>query len=136
MNVTVFALLVPFMFALLGLSVDGGQMLVTQRQIQGVAEGAARAGAEQLDENSARSSPTAPASLDPSLAWQAAADYIAAQPPGLSAGIDTDARQVTVKVTSAAVPVVFLPAIGYWAPIHVRAMAAARPRTGITSAGQ
>ena len=49
MNVTLFVLLVPFMFGLAGLALDGGQMLVTQRQIQGVAEGAARAGAGQID---------------------------------------------------------------------------------------
>jgi Flp pilus assembly protein TadG len=53
-NVTVFALMLPFMLALLGLSVDGGQMLIVQRDIQGIAEGAARAGAEQLDQNAAR----------------------------------------------------------------------------------
>jgi Flp pilus assembly protein TadG len=136
MNVTVFALLVPFTFALLGLSADGGQMLITQRHLQGVAEGAARAGAEQLDQQAARNNPTAPASLDPGLAWNAAADYIAAQPPGLTANINADGGGVNVEVTSGAVPVVFLPAIGYRAPIYVRALAAAQPRTGITSAGQ
>jgi len=68
MNVTLFVLLVPFMFGLAGLALDGGQMLVTQRQIQGVAEGAARAGAEQLDQNATRDNPTAPAPLDPGCA--------------------------------------------------------------------
>ena len=134
MNVTVFVLLLPFMFGLLGLSLDGGQMLVTQRQIQGVAQGAARAGAEQLDIEAARNSPTAPAPLDPNLAWNAAADYIAAQPPGLSATIKADTSQISVEVTSGTVPVVFLPAIGYRTPIHVRATAVAEPRTGIVSA--
>jgi len=134
MNVTVFVLLLPFMFGLLGLSVDGGQMLVTQRHIQGVAEGAARAGAEQLDKDAARNNPTAPAPLDPNLAWNAAANYIAAQPPGLSATINADSAQISVEVTSSAVPVVFLPAIGYKTPIHVRATAVAEPRTGIVSA--
>ncbi len=134
MNVTVFVLLLPFMFGLLGLSVDGGQMLVTQRHIQGVAKGAARAGAEQLDKDAARNNPTAPAPLDPNLAWNAAANYIAAQPPGLSATINADSAQISVEVTSSAVPVVFLPAIGYKTPIHVRATAVAEPRTGIVSA--
>src|SRR5437870_4263657 len=121
MNVTVFVVMLPFMLALLGLSLDGGQMLVTQRDIQGVAEGAARAGAEQLDQNAARNNPTAPAALDPKLTWNAAADYVAAQPPGLSATIDASTTQVRVEVTSGTVPVVFLRAIGYTAPIHVRA---------------
>ena len=134
MNVTVFVLLLPFMFGLLGLSVDGGQMLVTQRHIQGVAEGAARAGAEQLDKDAARNNPTAPAPLDQNLAWNAAADYVAAQPAGLSATINADSAQISVEVTSSAVPVVFLPAIGYKTPIHVRATAVAEPRTGIVSA--
>ena len=134
MNVTVFVLLLPFMFGLLGLSVDGGQMLVTQRHIQGVAEGAARAGAEQLDKDAARNNPTAPAPLDQNLAWNAAADYVAAQPAGISATINADSAQISVEVTSSAVPVVFLPAIGYKTPIHVRATAVAEPRTGIVSA--
>jgi Flp pilus assembly protein TadG len=134
MNVTVFVLLLPFMFGMLGLSIDGGQMLVTQRHIQGVAEGAARAGAEQLDQGAARDNPNAPAPLDPRLAWGAAADYIGAQPPGLSATIDAEPAQVSVEVTSDAVPVVFLPAIGYKTPVHVRATAVAEPRTGVVSA--
>jgi Flp pilus assembly protein TadG len=133
MNVTLFVLLVPFMFGLLGLTLDGGQMLVTQRQIQGVAEGAARAGAEQLDKDAARDNPTDPAPLDRNLAWTAAADYIAAQPPGLSAIINTNPAQVSVEVTSGAVPVMFVRAIGYTAPIRVRAMAVAEPRTGIVN---
>jgi Flp pilus assembly protein TadG len=135
-NVTVFALMLPFMLALLGLSVDGGQMLIVQRDIQGIAEGAARAGAEQLDQSAARNNPTGPAALDPKGAWNSAADYIGAQPPGLSATIDATPNQITVEVTSGAVQVVFLRAIGYSAPIHVRATAVAQPRTGITSAGQ
>ena len=134
MNVTLFVLLVPFMFGLAGLALDGGQMLVTQRQIQGVAEGAARAGAEQLDRDAARDNPTAPAPLDPNLAWTVAADYVAAQPPGLSAIINANPGQVSVEVTSGAVPVLFVRAIGYTAPIHVRAIAVAEPRTGIVSA--
>jgi len=133
MNVTLFVLLVPFMFGLAGLALDGGQMLVTQRHIQGVAEGAARAGAEQLDRDAARDNPTAPAPLDPNLAWTVAADYVAAQPPGLSAIINANPGQVSVEVTSGAVPVMFVRAIGYTAPIHVRALAVAEPRTGIVS---
>lgn len=134
MNVTLFVLLVPFMFGLAGLALDGGQMLVTQRQIQGVAEGAARAGAEQLDRDAARDNPTAPAPLDPNLAWTVAADYVVAQPPGLSAIINANPGQVSVEVTSSAVPVIFVRAIGFTSPIHVRATAIAEPRTGIVSA--
>jgi Flp pilus assembly protein TadG len=134
MNVTLFVLLVPFIFGLAGLALDGGQMLVTQRQIQGVAEGAARAGAEQLDRDAARDNPTAPGALDPDLAWTAAADYVAAQPPGLSAIINANPGQVSVEVTSGAVPVLFVRAIGFTGPIHVRATAIAAPRTGIVSA--
>lgn len=133
MNVTLFVVLLPFMLGLLGLTLDGGQMLITQRRIQGIAEGAARDGAEQLDVDATRANPTAPAPLDPNLARAAAADYIAAQPPGLSATINADAARVSVQVTSGAVPVVFLRAIGITAPIHVRATAVAESRTGIVS---
>jgi Flp pilus assembly protein TadG len=134
MNVTLFVVLLPFMLGLVGLTLDGGQMLVTQRQIQGIAEGAARAGAAQIDADAARTNPGAPAPLDPTLARAAAADYIAAQPPGLSATITADATRVRVQLTSRAVPVVFLRAIGYTTPIHVQAIAVAEPRTGIVGA--
>ena len=67
------------------------------------------------------------------MAWTVAADYVAAQPPGLSAIINANPGQVSVEVTSGAVPVIFVRAIGYTAPIHVRAMAVAEPRTGIVS---
>jgi len=110
------------------------RMIVVPCAVQGVAEGAARAGAEQLDKDAARDNPTAPAPLDPNLAWTAAADYVAAQPPGLSAIINANPGQVSVEVTSGAVPVIFVRAIGFTAPIHVRAIAVAEPRTGIVSA--
>jgi Flp pilus assembly protein TadG len=135
MNVTVFVLLLPFMFGLMGLTLDGGRMLVTQRQIQGVAEGAARAGAEEIDAQGARNDPTVPARLDPNLAWNAAAQYVVAQPSGLGATINASPAQISVQVTSGAVPVVFLPAIGYKTTIHVQATAVAEPRTGIVIAG-
>ena len=53
----------------------------------------------------------------------------------MSAAIDADVAHVSVELTSAAVPVVFLPAVGFKTPIHVKANAVAQPRTGIVSAG-
>ena len=134
MNVTLFVLLVPFMFGLQ----DWHWMVARCSSLNGRSRASPRErrapALSKLDRDAARDNPTAPAALDPNLAWTAAADYIAAQPPGLSAIINANPGQVSVEVTSGAVPVIFVRAIGFTAPIHVRAIAVAEPRTGIVSA--
>src|SRR5207302_7414642 len=77
---TLFAVvLLPVLLGLTGLVADGGEVLVARRQVQGLAESAAHAGAAQLDTAAARANPDGPAPLDPRAAELAAAQYIAIQ---------------------------------------------------------
>ncbi len=50
------AVLLPVLLALTGLVADGGQVLVARRQVQGLADSAAHAGAAELDSAGADSS--------------------------------------------------------------------------------
>jgi uncharacterized membrane protein len=113
-----------------GLAIDGGQVLVERRAIQGVADGAARAGAAELDETSARQDPTLPPELDRDAAWAAAAQYVEVQPPGLEAHIDTSSNEVVVHLTSRPIPMSFLRLAGI-TTVRVEADAHAEPETGV-----
>lgn len=131
---TLFAVvLLPVLLGLTGLVADGGEVLVARRQLQGLAEGAAHAGAAQLDVTVARANPDRPAPLDPRAAELAAAQYIAIQEPGLSAAVRADAQQVVVHITSRPIPMTFLRLAGIM-QVQVAADATAEPRTGVTSA--
>jgi len=131
---TLFAVvLLPVLLGLIGLVADGGEVLVARRQVQGLAESAAHAGAAQLDTAAARANPDQPAALDPRAAEFAAAQYIAIQQPGLAATVQADTRQVAVHVTSRSIPMTFLRLAGIM-QVQVAADATAVPRTGVASA--
>ena len=94
-TVTVF--LSVFMFALLvvaGLVFDGGNILAARREASNVAESAARAGAQALDENATRSG--SGTRLDGSAAVQRANDYLAAA--GFDGTVTIDGQTVSVEV--------------------------------------
>ena len=59
-----------------GLAIDGGVLLASRRQLQSVADGAARAGATRLDLDRLRASGGADIQLDPALALEAASTYL------------------------------------------------------------
>jgi Flp pilus assembly protein TadG len=131
---TLFAVvLLPVLLGLTGLVADGGQVLIARRQVQGLAEGAAHAGAAELDVGAARAHPEQPAPLAPRAAEAAAARYIAVQEPGLTASVQADARHVVVRVTSRPIPMTLLRIAGIM-QVQVTADASAEPRTGVTSA--
>ena len=67
---------VPLFMSLAGLAIDGGALLDSRRQLQSVADGAARAGATRLDMVRLRASGGSDIALDPSLATQAAQAYV------------------------------------------------------------
>ncbi len=113
-----------------GLAIDGGQVLVERRVVQGIADGAARAGAAELDEASARQDPTVPPRLDRDAAWESAARYVAVQPPGMEAQIDTSEDAVVVHLTSRPIPMSFLRLAGI-TTVRVEAEARAQPETGV-----
>jgi uncharacterized membrane protein len=45
-----FTLMLPLFVSMAGLAIDGGVLLASRRQLQSVADGAARAGATRLDQ--------------------------------------------------------------------------------------
>ena len=131
---TLFAVvLLPVLLALTGLVADGGQVLVARRQVQGLAESAAHAGAAELDSAAARANPEQPAPLGPRAAELAAAQYIATQEPGLTASVQADAQRVVVHVRSRPIPMTLLRIAGIM-QVLVTADASAEPRTGVTGA--
>jgi hypothetical protein len=111
---------------------NGGEILVARREVQGLAQSAAHAGAAQLDPASARATPDQPAKLDPRAAELAAARYIAVQEPGLRASVQADTREVVVHVTSRPIQMTFLRLAGIM-QVQVAGDATAAPRTGVVS---
>jgi Flp pilus assembly protein TadG len=71
-----FTLALPMFLSLAGLAIDGGVLLASHRQLQSVADGAARAGATRLDLERLRASGGADVQLDQALAADAAWTYI------------------------------------------------------------
>jgi Flp pilus assembly protein TadG len=69
-------LMVPVFVSIAGLAIDGGVLLTSRRQLQSVADGAARAGATRLDESRLRSSGGSDVQLDHELATEAARAYL------------------------------------------------------------
>lgn len=82
---------------IIGLVLDGGTMLRARSDAFGLAAGAARAGAQQLDPTAAVEGS---AVLDPVAAEQAALGYLAAR--GASGTVTVSGGSVTVTVTSSA----------------------------------
>jgi Flp pilus assembly protein TadG len=71
-----FAVALPMFLAIAGLAIDGGILLTSRRQVQSVADGAARAGATRLDLDRLRSSGGADVELDRVLAREATSAYL------------------------------------------------------------
>ena len=69
-------LAVPLVVSMAGLAIDGGVLLSSHRQLQSVADGAARAAATRLDMARLRASAGSDVQLDPVLADQTARTYI------------------------------------------------------------
>jgi uncharacterized membrane protein len=71
-----FTVAVPLFVAIAGLAIDGGMLLSSRRQLQSVADGAARAGATRLDMARLRASDGTDVQLDSMSAQNAAHDYV------------------------------------------------------------
>jgi Flp pilus assembly protein TadG len=71
-----FTLALPMFLSMAGLAIDGGVLLASRRQLQSVADGAARAGATRLDLDRLRGSGGADVQLDQRLAANAARGYL------------------------------------------------------------
>jgi uncharacterized membrane protein len=69
-------LTLPLFISIAGLAIDGGVLLASRRQLQSVADGAARAGATRLDLDRLRGSGGADVQLDQAQAVEAASTYL------------------------------------------------------------
>ncbi|MGH2728817.1 MAG: pilus assembly protein TadG-related protein [Actinomycetota bacterium] len=115
------------LLALTALVVDGGVLFASRRDLQGLADSAARAGAMALDQNALRSRDVV--ALDPSQAKQAAMDYLRTAGFGGSVTVRADTLAVTVDLAQDR-PTVMMSLLGI-RNMKTEAHAVARPRAGI-----
>jgi len=120
------------LLAILALVADGGLILARHRELQGVADAAARAGAAQLDEASYRASNGRTATLNPTQAQAAAARYLRTVRFGGEAAITATSGEVTIGLSEVVRPIIFS-SVGI-GPIRLAVHTVARPRTGIAQA--
>ena len=120
------------LLAILGLVADGGLVLARHRELQGVADAAARAGAAQLDEASYRASNGRIAIINPAQAQAAAGRYLRTVRFSGQASITAAPGQVTIGLSEMVRPIIFS-SVGI-GPIRLAVHAVARPRTGIAQA--
>jgi Flp pilus assembly protein TadG len=123
------AVMLPLFLAIVGLAIDGGIVFDARREIQNVADGAARAGATQIDEQTYRASSGQTIVLDQRSAQQAAAAYVANGGSALTASVSTDSQHVIVTVSRTVQPS-FLRIVGMTS-VQVSTMATAEVQHGI-----
>lgn len=115
-------LLTVALVMVLGAAVDIGHAFIVRRDLSSLADGAALAGAQQLDPQAIHQGRLA---LDPAQAQQAALDTLAGE-PGIQAQAAATSSDVRVRVTRT-VPTVLLRLVGL-ASLTVSAQANATPR--------
>jgi Flp pilus assembly protein TadG len=93
------AIMLPLFLTTVGLAADGGLVFAARRELQNVADSAARAGAQQIDVQAYRESRGRSVVLDEPAARWVAAEYGANQQPGLDVRVDVEPRRVRVLVT-------------------------------------
>ena len=123
------AVMLPLFLSVVGLAIDGGTVFDARRELQNVADSAARAGAMQIDQGVYRGSSGSTVVLDPAAARQAAAQYVASQGHEFTATIAVAPKTVVVQV-SREVHTSFLRLVGI-GTVHMTAMAPAAARFGI-----
>ena len=106
-----FTVTIPLFLAIAGLAIDGGVLLASRRQLQSVADGAARAGATRLDVARLRDSGGAQVQLDRDQAISAANAYLARQfavettwQTSRRVQVETTGRRVHVLIQSTVEP--------------------------------
>jgi hypothetical protein len=124
------AVMLVGLLAVAALVIDGGVLFAARRDLQGMADGAARAGAMAVDEELLREGNTV--RLDPADARAAAARYLNAAGFAGDAQIDADMLSVTVDLHDSR-PTLMMGLLGV-ADVAVAAHAVARPRVGIEEA--
>jgi len=119
------------LLALAALVIDGGLLFAERRDLQGLADGAARAGAMAVDEDVLRE--TGAVRLDPAAAQAAAERYLETTGVEGSVQIDADTLSVTVDLHERR-PTLMMGLLGVQT-VDVAAHVVARPRVGIEEAG-
>src|SRR6266511_3888527 len=117
------------LLAVMALVVDGGVLFAGRRDLQGLADGAARAGAMAVDIAKLRQ--TERVRLDPAGAEAAARRYLGAAGFTDTSTIHADILSVTVHLSEAR-STVMMGLLGVRG-VRVEADAVARPRTGINT---
>lgn len=123
------AVMMPLFLSVIGLAIDGGVVFKAERQLQNVADGAARAGAMQIDQPTYRATSGATLQLDADKAKQVATQYVASQAPTVTGQVTADQQQVVVQVKED-VPTSFIRIVGIDS-VQIGAVAPARIRFGI-----
>ncbi len=121
--------MLPLFLSVVGLAIDGGIVFGARRELQNVADSAARAGAMQVDQGVYRESSGSTVILDLPSARQVAAEYLASQGSRLSATIVAEPTRVVVQV-GRDVPTSFLRLVGI-NTVRISAEAPANVRYGI-----
>ena len=125
------AMMLLGLLALAALVIDGGLLFAERRDLQGLADGAARAGAMAVDEDVLRE--TDAVRLDPAAAQAAAERYLETAGVEGTVRIDADTLSVTVDLQESR-PTLIMGLLGV-RTVDVAAHAIARPRVGIEEAG-
>ena len=125
------AMMLLGLLALAALVIDGGLLFAERRDLQGLADGAARAGAMAVDEDVLRE--TGAVRLDPAAAQAAAERYLETAGVDGTVRIDADTLSVTVDLQERR-PTLMMGLLGV-RTVDVAAHAVARPRVGIEEAG-
>jgi uncharacterized membrane protein len=118
------------LLAVLGLVADGGLLFARHRELQALADAAARAGAGQLDEATYRASGGRSAQLDPTQARVAASRHLRAAGFAGQATITATTGQVTIGLAERIRTPIFNN-VGF-NPIQLVVHSRAEPRTSST----
>lgn len=128
-------LLLLGIIAAVGLAVDAGLLFSARRSLQGAADAAVTAGAQQINVSLYRQSDGQVVELDPEKAYAAAVARLQGSPQVQGYSVTVSTVRVDVAVQGSA-RLAFLPAVLPLLPrtVTVKAYAWAQPRYGIASA--
>lgn len=121
------------LIAIAGLVIDGGLLFAARRDLQAVADAAARAGAMAVDELSLRANEGGVVELDPGAARDAASAHL--DRAGFSGRAEVVADPASVRVTLSREHSTFVISLVGMRVMEVEASSVARPRSGIEEAG-
>lgn len=94
--ISVFVVIVTVaLISIAGLVLDGGRLMAARREVQDIAANAARAGAQELDEDHLRAGRTR---IDPIAGAAAISDYLAQTPATGTSSVSGDAVTVQARM--------------------------------------